>query len=232
MPSTKRKKMFILKFIKKPANEFASNFVGTYSKPTTCPHCGIGTDARIIDHKNFALENNTYLITASCVCTSCQKIFFFVCYKNKEMSDNAPLVFVYPNNQYVYKNPIIENFSPRFIDMYNQSLHSEINGDTELAAIGYRSALEILVKDYAINELGKPKEEVSGKKLFGAISEYLHQDDLVKTSDVIRILGNDFTHYERKYPQHDFNVLKGYLDIFIKQIEIQYMIKHPPVSRD
>ena len=48
---------------------------------------------------------------------------------------------------------------------------------------------------------------------------------------VVRILGNDYTHYERKYPQHDFELLKGYMEIFLKQIEVRYMVNHPPVSR-
>lgn len=69
------------------------------------------------------------------------------------------------------------------------------------------------------------------KKLFDAISQYLNQPDLINTADVVRILGNDYTHYKRKYPQHDFELLKGYMDIFLKQIEVQYMINHPPVSR-
>lgn len=50
--------------------------------------------------------------------------------------------------------------------MYNQALRSESKGDIELAAIGFRSALEILVKDYAVNELKINVEEVSRKSLF------------------------------------------------------------------
>lgn len=87
------------------------------------------------------------------------------------------------------------------------------------------------MKDYAINELGISESEVSKKSLFDAIGNYLGQTDLLKTADVIRILGNDHTHYKQQYPQHDFKLLKGYMDIFLKQVEVQYMIKHPPVSR-
>lgn len=170
-------------------------------------------------------------MAVSCICTSCRKTFFFGCYKNRAASDNAPMVCLYPSAISNYDNQLLENISPRFIDMYNQALRAEATGDIELAANGYRSAIEILVKDYAISELKVSKEEVCKKDLFKAISEYLKQEELIKTSDVIRILGNDFTHYERKYPQHDFSILKGYLNIFIKQIEAQYMINHPPVGR-
>ena len=96
--------------------------------------------------------------------------------------------------------------------MYNQALQCEKNGNFELAAVGFRAALEILVKDYAIKELKIDSETVSGKTLFNAIGEYLDEKPLVTSADVIRILGNDYAHYERKYPEHDFEILKEYME--------------------
>lgn len=87
-----------------------------------------------------------------------------------------------------YRNDNLASISERFIDMYNQALTSEHNQNYELAAIGYRSALEILVKDYAIQELNEPEETVSKKSLCDAIAKYLSQPDLVATADVVRIL--------------------------------------------
>lgn len=46
-----------------------------------------------------------------------------------------------------------------------------------------------------------------------------------KYTDVVRILGNDNTHYE------NIKVLKQYLHIFIDMIEVQIKIKNPSVSR-
>ena len=88
------------------------------------------------------------------------------------------------------------------------------------------------MKDYAIQELNEPEEAVSKKSLCDAIAKYLAQPDLIATADVVRILGNDYTHYKRNYPEHDFLLLKKYMEIFLAQIEVQYMIKHPPVSRN
>ena len=129
------------------------------------------------------------------------------------------------------KNENLAAISERFIDMYNQALQAEYNQNFELAAIGFRSSLEILIKDYAIQELGEPAETVAKQSLCNAIATYLQQADLVNTADVVRILGNDYTHYKRKYPEHDFVLLKKYMEIFLSQIEVKYMIKHPPVAR-
>ncbi len=218
----------ILNYLLKKASVFG-NYSHNYRKPSVCPHCGFGTDAPFAK-KDVYSYNGHYLLVATCTCTSCGKHFFFVCEYDSGKENYDPIV--YPNIAFTpYSNEILEKISSRFIDMYNQALQSEFHKNLELAAIGYRSALEILVKDYAIKELGQNPEEVSSKKLCPAIGTYLNQEDLVKTADVIRILGNDYTHYKRKYPQHDFELLKGYMEIFLKQIEVQYMINHPPVSR-
>lgn len=217
-----------IQFLSKSANEFASNFTGTYQKPATCPFCGYTVDATVLDRHNFSF-NGHYVIAATCKCTSCGKTFFFASEYKKDSSFTPitiPAVSFTP-----YSNKYLANISERFINMYNQALCSEFSGSIELAAIGYRSALEILVKDFAIIELKEDPNEVSKKTLCNAIGEYLNQSDLVATADVVRILGNDYTHYQRKYPQHDFELLKGYMDIFLKQIEVLYMIKHPPVTR-
>ena len=62
-----------------------------------------------------------------------------------------------------YCNDTLATISPRFIDMYNQALQSEYAGNIELAAIGYRASLEVLVKDFAINELHEPANNVEEK---------------------------------------------------------------------
>lgn len=215
-------------YLIKNASPFG-NYSRNYKKPSVCPYCGFGTDAPL-SSKNAYSFNGHQLLIATCACTACGKTFFFACEYDSGKTDYDPII--YPSIAFTpYSNDILEKISPRFIDMYNQALQSEFHKNIELAAVGYRSALEILVKDYAINELGQNPEEVISKKLCAAIGTYLNQEDLVKTADVVRILGNDYTHYERKYPQHDFELLKGYMEIFLKQIEVQYMVNHPPVSR-
>ena len=112
------------------------------------------------------------------------------------------------------------------MNLYNQGIAAEKEGHIELAALGYCKALEILVKDYAISELGKPAEEVVKKNLFDSVADYLQQRELINTPDLIRILGDEYTHYEKDYPEQDLVILKGYMEIFLKQIEMQYMIRH------
>ena len=68
-------------------------------------------------------------------------------------------------------------------------------------------------------------------KLFGAIKEYLPLIEMQNSADVVRIIGNDKTHYEQHWNDVDFDVFKNYLDIFLLLILATLKSKVPPVSR-
>lgn len=87
------------------------------------------------------------------------------------------------------------------------------------------------MKDYAVVECGIERDVVKNKSLFASIEEYLGNKDLITSADVIRTLGNDYAHYERKYPEHDFEILKEYMEIFIHLVGTKLRLAHPPVSR-
>lgn len=75
------------------------------------------------------------------------------------------------------------------------------------------------------------KKESCKKHLDEAIEEFLPNYKYKNVADVVRILGNDTTHYEKKYEEIDFSVLKQYLDIFIEVIDVEIKMKNPPVKR-
>lgn len=199
-------------------------------KPMLCPYCNAYEDGSKVDTYLFNESENIRYGIVRYRCTHCQKIYLVVYTLNMQLKE-ASVEAIVPSITIRFENQILQDLSPRFIDMYNQALAAESAGSIELAAIGFRASLEILVKDYAVQELNQSKEEVAKKHLVKAIEEYLKQDDLLKAADVVRILGNDYAHYERKYPEHDFELLKSYMQIFLSIIQTQLMIKHPPVSR-
>lgn len=198
-------------------------------KVMTCPYCNIGTDATRIEIKPYTIESGI-VADATYRCTSCDKIFH-VSYVKLETDGIFKPYSVYPNFQGRNFSEEISNVSPRFIKLYNQAYKAEYDNNLELAGCGYKNALEVLIKDFAINVLNEKKEEVIKIKLYGAIEKYLPDVDMSNCADVVRILGNDNTHYERDYNNLDFSVLKQYLNIFIEMIEVQIKIKNPPVGR-
>ena len=200
-----------------------------YNKIHTCPYCGIGTDAIQLNLYPMEITNGT-IINITYRCTSCDKIFH-VSYKKMKDEEIFVPYSVFPNFQGKEFSKEIQNVSPRFIKLYNQAYKAEYDTNYELAGCGYRNALEVLIKDYAINILGEEKEDVVKYKLYKVIELYLKDVDMSNCADVVRILGNDNTHYERDYENIDFDVLKQYLNIFIEMIEVQIKIKNPPVGR-
>lgn len=209
-------------------NDNAYNF--PLRKPMLCPLCGAFQDGIIASRSIHPGPAGSEIGVVGYKCTFCAEKYIVI-YRIDKESKIANFAAFYPPPGGGYKNEILADTSPRFISSYNQALHAENCGDIELAAIGYRQALECLVKDYAIHELGVDREKVIKKSLCDAISEYLGEQELLATADVVRILGNDYAHYERKYPEHDFELLKRYMEIFIKLVETKLLIAHPPVAR-
>lgn len=200
-------------------------------KPMICPHCNAYEDGTVLSKNHWPYIDECYIGVVVYRCTHCRKPYL-VTYTIDPKAKKTTFEQFFPSyHAEEYKNELIAETSPRFIDSYNQALRAESINDFELAAIGYRHALECLVKDYAMAELKKEREEVIGKTLANAIGEYLGENELIATADVVRILGNDYAHYERKYPQHDFALLKNYMRVFIGLVETKLMIRHPPVKR-
>ncbi len=89
----------------------------------------------------------------------------------------------------------------------------------QICGTGYRKALEFLIKDYAIKKYPAHKKEIIKKFLGNVIND--HIDD-VRIKDVAARaawLGNDETHYERKWLGADISDLKALIDLTLHWIE-------------
>lgn len=94
--------------------------------------------------------------------------------------------------------------------IFAQAQTAEDQGLDEIAGPGFRKALEFLIKDYAISLA--PNDDAAAeirKILLGAvISKYLGGDKLPIVSKRAAWLGNDETHYERRWVGKDLADLK------------------------
>ena len=220
-----------MNFIKKNAKDIQRGFDCEYDKPSVCPHCGLGMDGQTISPSFVDFDNGDKLMVQVCCCTACRRYYFFAVLLNRETRQSR-FVFLYPQYEYMYFNKNLNRVSPRFMSMYNQALRCEGNGDTEIAAIGYKAALDILVKDYAINMLKVNKDSVKNKNVFTAIKEYLGTSDIIKSEEAVRALTSEYAYYEGAYPMYDFVLLKLYMDIFIKYVETKVITNEEPFKLD
>jgi hypothetical protein len=131
------------------------------------------------------------------------------------------LVTILPREAELVPTPkLVAHLSPAFVRIQHQALSAEANGYTDLTGIGLRKALEFLIKDYAIKQVGEERrEEVLIKRLGRCIEDYVDDPNLKAAAKRATWLGNDETHYLRVWDDKDVNDLKALILITVHWIE-------------
>ena len=90
---------------------------------------------------------------------------------------------------------------------------------TELCGIGYRKALEFLVKDYAISNHPEFKEQIESFPLSKCITDYIDNEKIKTLAKASTWLGNDATHYVKIHESYGINDLKTFVHAFVTFID-------------
>jgi len=219
-------------FKTKPYNQILKNIDQyhevSFDIPIVCPNCNASLQPIIVDYRLLSYNSSSNGLLVISYKGNCCSKFFYATYEYDNRK--AKILDVFPHLKPAILPDNIKDLSPRFVNLYEQSYTAEQNGHIELAGSGYRNATEVLIKDFAIKKLKAPQEDVCKMKLYDAIGAYLKEVNLdTSAADVIRVLGNDYTHYQRRYDDIDFVVVKKYLEIFIQQIETKLLLMEPIV---
>lgn len=116
----------------------------------------------------------------------------------------------------------IRNVSPDFETIYNQAYHAEQIHLDQICGVGYRKALEFLIKDYLISHVVETDaDKVVIKKTFldKCIQDYVPNEQVKIVARRAVWLGNDETHYTRKWENKDVSHLKRLIDLTVRWIE-------------
>ncbi|MGL4731191.1 MAG: hypothetical protein ACRCW0_06375 [Clostridium sp.] len=114
----------------------------------------------------------------------------------------------------------IKNISSNFVEIYNQSKTAERIGLFQICGVGYRKALEHLVKDYAKMKNPEDIEAIEKRPLKQCIEAYIDHPKIKKCILGATYLGNDETHYIRKIENKDINDLKTLIKLSTLWIEM------------
>ncbi len=96
--------------------------------------------------------------------------------------------------------------SPTFVQVHEQAAAAEHYGLSEICGVGYRKALEFLVKDYLISiaeSSDYDEETIKNKLLSACISDHIDDARVKELARRAAWLGNDETHYVRKWEGKD-----------------------------
>jgi hypothetical protein len=187
--------------------------------PLECPYC----------HKSqipemqvaFLKEDGTYFILCACMNSNC-KLVFNVSY------NHGTRLFNQINQADLKKkdfNEEIELLSPSFCEIYNQAYSSEQMGLDQITGVGYRKALEFLIKDYLISLHPEKEEDIKKKLLSNCINDDVNDSHVKEVARRAIWLGNDETHYVRKWEDKDVSHLKTLIDLCLHWIESEIKTK-------
>lgn len=149
-------------------------------------------------------------------CPHCQHCFM-VKYSTFSLSlgfpDRGTIVLTFPQSTHTTAFPEqIQQLSPQFVKIYHQSELAETAGLTEICGIGYRKALEFLIKDYAIHKNPNACDAIKVKPLAQCIEQYITADSITTLAKRSAWIGNDETHYVRKHETLDFTDMKSFIE--------------------
>ena len=147
-------------------------------------------------------RNSNLEVLMACPDGDCKSSF--IGYYRASSSTN----YYYSDNRISQGRLIGRNFSetilevsPKFSEIYNQAFTAEQQNLTEICGVGYRKALEFLIKDYSILKHPEQKDKIEKKALIACIKDYV-EDSRIKTVSKRAVwLGNDETHYIRKWAE-------------------------------
>ena len=191
--------------------------------PNQCPICNNSISP---GNKMEFVNNDIKMVFILFICPACGKGFV----THYELGNNSLLYNGYSYNEARLTNsyPVIpaqhifddciKNLSPEFCDIYNQAHSAECYGLKDISGMGYRKALEFLIKDYSIYRNQKDKAEIEKMNLSQVIDKYIDGDKLHTLAKASTWIGNDETHYIKKIENKDVNDLKRFISAVVAYI--------------
>jgi hypothetical protein len=192
-------------------------------RPDVCPLCHHAME--FVDHEYAYYNTDSGLaqLVHRCQKISCQGLFFANYWRppstNQLFFSNASPINHVPRSF----SEIIQKTSKEFCDIYNQAQASESQGNLNICGVGYRKALEFLLKDYLIGLHPGKAEEIKTKFLGKCIEEYISNANIKTVAKRAAWLGNDETHYVRIWEGKDLQDLKKLVDLTVHWIEMEQL---------
>lgn len=190
--------------------------------PDYCPICHYSLEPRRqgLGHFNESKGLGGALeIVFQCPRERCQSFFiarYGTRYGIQRLSECVPFEptdMEYPEN--------IRTISPDFCAIANEAEKAEGQHWKLVAGPGYRKALEFLIKDYLCRLRPADAEKIKTAQLGPCIANYVENEKVKTTASRAAWLGNDETHYLRKWEDKDLEDLKKLIALTVHWIEME-----------
>jgi hypothetical protein len=186
-------------------------------EPLICPFCHKSIETNPL---YFLEKNNSNFAEFFLRCKSCQSSFIGYaqigsdgCFHISSLSKGKHKTKNFPSE--------IKEVSEKFVQIYGESEFAEQENLTEICGVGYRKALEFLIKDYLIKKFPEKEDEIKKKFLGNCISELIENSRIKEITKRATWLGNDETHYFKKWEDKDLEDLKKLIEITVHFISME-----------
>lgn len=215
-------------------NPFGQKIVVEFDvKPDACPLCHNAIDATQMNVAGIdgdaASSDTTLEIVYRCPRQRCARSFI-AGYRQYSLGLRAvgpyQLRWLQPT---AFKAPAFEpeivEVSPQFAVIFGQAAQAESLHLDQIAGVGFRKALEFLVKDYCISEQPDQAEAIRSELLGQTISKRVSDPNVKQCASRAAWLGNDETHYERRWEGKDISDLKTLVQLTMNWIHNNVLTK-------
>ncbi|MBB1294514.1 DUF4145 domain-containing protein [Pseudoalteromonas sp. SG43-7] len=187
--------------------------------PNSCPICNTRIEPINVDTANWVEDDKgmnlaKFEVVFKCPASECGRLFISRFEQTSEGPGSKCTDYTFqgsfPCERVINNfNTTIKELSPSYCDIYSQAQHAEKLGLDQICGVGYRKALEHLVKDFCIFS-NEAKEEAIKVKLLGqCINEFISDENIKECAKRAAWIGNDEAHYVRKWEDKDIHDLKA-----------------------
>lgn len=192
--------------------------------PDECPQCHAKGTFSPLDlyHNTYGTGDKKLEIIYRCSNSKCHEVF--VGYYEQLPNSHYELKRTGPrkNTERVF-SPTIKAISADFPTIYNEALSAENDGLSQICGPGYRKSLEFLIKDYLLGRAddAAAKEAIKQEALGTCIANRILDANVKGVAKRAVWLGNDETHYTRKWEEKDLQDLKKLIDLTVHWMEAE-----------
>lgn len=195
--------------------------------PDTCPRCHRSIHPNFIS-AHARSDGGACQAIFRCAHLKCQEVF--IGSYTYDGGDSSRMHFklrgVAPKSSSKSNFPeTIEEVSPSFCEIFGQTEEADTQELDQLVGIGLRKALEFLVKDYAASEHPDRESEIRAAPLAACITNFVNDANVKECAKRAAWLGNDETHYTRKWETRDVNDLRLLVRLTVNWIENALLTK-------
>lgn len=190
--------------------------------PDVCPRCHRSVHPKIIGASKLTERKQVQAIYR-CTHQKCQELFI-ANYSWTNRADGGKTMYQLDGvapiraSRSTFPETVVA-ISPDFALIHDQALEAESAQLDQLVGIGLRKAVEFLIKDFAIAQNPADADKIRSAQLAQCIAGYVSDPNIKECAKRAAWLGNDETHYVKKWADRDISDLKLLVRLTVNWID-------------